>query len=93
MARILTSVELGAAAESGKTYLSLQTRVRRDRPGTTVVVEASGSLEGFAEPSPAVQAGPPVVDGLYEMQTWLYPVAVEDNPSGRGFLRFKAGQP
>ena len=91
--QIRTALELGSTAAVGKSYLSLQARVRRDRSGVTLIPEAASTLTDFAAPVAAVQSGPAIMDGAYEIYTWHHPVAVEDSSPGKGFLRLKVTQP
>ena len=83
------AAELGTTATPGKTYPSLQARARRDRSGILLAPEAAATLDALATPSLAVQAGPPVADGAYDIYTWHHPVAVEDSAAGSGFLRLR----
>ena len=82
------AAELGLAG--GKTYLGFSSRVRKNRPGTTLIPEAAATLVdlGAAEAAANVsQAGPPVDDGEFEIFTWYYEVPVED--AGTGFIRLR----
>lgn len=88
-AGIRSAAELGAGAVPGKSYLALQARVRRHRSGVVLAAEAAPSPEGFVTPMPAIQAGPPLVEGEFERFTWFYPAALEESSAGPGFLRLK----
>ncbi len=86
------SVRSVAGLETGKTYLCLEARVRKNRRGITLVPQAAATLEGLSLPEAAGRAlpvGPPQVDGNYEIHTWYYEVAVEDALRGKGFMRLK----
>jgi hypothetical protein len=91
VATVKTAAELGGSTEAGKTYLTLSSRVKKVRPGVTLIPEGSATLEGLALPAAAaqmVQAGLPVADGDYETITWHYTVALEDG--AKGFVRLRA---
>jgi hypothetical protein len=91
VATVKTAAELGGSTEAGKTYLSLTSRVKKVRPGVSLVPEGAPTLEGLGLPAAAtqmVQAGTPVADGDYETITWYYAVAIEDG--ARGFVRLRA---
>ena len=77
---------LGGAADPEKTYLSLKARVRKNRPGATMVPEAGADLTSLSNIN-VNQAGAPVPDGDHEIFTWYYKVPVED--SGQGFMRLR----
>jgi hypothetical protein len=90
--RVMTAGELGLPTP-GKTYLTLRARVRKLRPGVTLIPEAAASVQGLAEPaasSYAVQAGAPVLDGDHETFTYYYKVPLEDSPTGAGAMRLRA---
>lgn len=89
--RMMSAAELGLG-DSGATYLTLQARVRKQRPGITLVPEAAASVEGLATPeaaSHARQALPPLSDGEFEIFTYYYDVALEDSPRGMGVIRLR----
>jgi hypothetical protein len=93
-AQFRTAGQLGLAGT--KTYLTIQARVRRERPGVTLTPLAAATVEGLALPeaaSQAFQAGPPVADGDFEIITYYYGVPLEDSTSGRGALQLKATLP
>ncbi|QJE97925.1 LamG-like jellyroll fold domain-containing protein [Luteolibacter luteus] len=74
----------------GKTYLGFSSRVRRDRPGTTLIPEAAATLDDLGSTTAAAnvsQAGPPVDDGAFEIFTWYYKVPIED--VNAGFIRLR----
>ena len=90
--QVRTGAALGGAAVVGKNYLSFQARVRKNRPGVTLIPEAAATLGGLALPAAAthaIQAGAPVSDGTYEVFTYYYDTAIEDAPTG-GFMRLRA---
>lgn len=81
---------LGMSEASDKHYLSFQARVRKDRAGVALVPQAAATVDGLSAPEAAgnvIQTGPPATDGEYDVFTWYYPVAVEDSPDGKGFMR------
>ncbi|WP_367873621.1 LamG-like jellyroll fold domain-containing protein [Luteolibacter sp. Populi] len=87
---IKTGAQLGGAAVAGKHYLSFSSRVKRVRPGVSLIPEGAATLEGLALPAAAgqmVQAGAPLVDGEFETITWYYSVAIEDG--AKGFVRLR----
>ena len=91
--QVRSGTALGGAANPAKTYLSFQARVRKNRPGVTLIPEAASTLGGLALPAAATHAiptGPPVSDGSYEIFTYYYDTAIEDSPAGAGFMRFRA---
>ncbi len=80
--------EIGLA--DGKTYLGFSARIRKDRPGVTLIPEASASPADLGTPESATrvqQAGSPVDDGDFEIFIWYYEVAIED--ASRGFMRLR----
>lgn len=90
--QVRTGAALGGAAVVGKNYLSFQARVRKNRPGVTLIPEAAPTLGGLALPAAAthaIQTGAPVNDGSYEIFTYYYDTAIEDAPAG-GFMRLRA---
>ncbi len=90
--RFLRSSELGLLENSEKTYLTLQARVRRERPGFTLVPEAAASMAELASAAAATQAsqaGVPVADGEFEVITYYYDVALEDSEDGSGVIRLR----
>jgi len=91
VASVKTAAELGGSTEAGKRYLTLSSRMKKVRPGVTLIPEGAATLEGLALPAAAaqmVQAGMPVADGNYETITWYYNVAIEDG--AKGFVRLRA---
>lgn len=73
-----------------KSYLGISARVRKNRPGVTLIPEAAASPAGFgtsAAASHAMQAGPPVDDGDFEILRWYYDVPFED--AATGFMRLR----
>jgi len=89
-ASIKSGTELGGTTVAGKHYLAFSSRVKKARPGVTLIPEGAATLEGLALPAAAtqmIQAGTPVADGDYEIITWYYAVAVEDG--AKGFVRLR----
>ncbi len=89
---MMTAAALGLG-NTGKTYLTIQARVRKVHLGATVVPEAAATLPGLALPSAstqALQAGPPVADGEFEVFTYYFGTPLEDSPTGTGFIRVRA---
>lgn len=86
----VTPVKLSPASElglvGGERYLTLRARVRKVRPGVTLVAEGSVDLENF-DPGQAVLVNAPVDLGEFEMLTWYFPTPVSDQ--ARAFLRVK----
>ena len=90
--RALT-VEEYPAAVAGRTYLTMTVRVRRDRPGVTLIPEAATTVEGLTAPEAAtavVQIGAPVADGEFDVVTYVSTTALEDGGTGRLFMRLRA---
>ncbi len=90
--QVMTAAALGLGS-TGKTYLTIQARVRKQRLGATFVAEAAATIPGLSLPAAvthAIQSGAPVADGSYEIFTFYYDVAIQDAPAGDGFLRFRA---
>jgi hypothetical protein len=88
--KIKTASQLGLVGT--KTYLTLEARIRKQRLGTTVFGEAASSVQGLSAPgaaSHAIQAGPPIADGEFEIVTYYYDVALEDSPTGTGAIRLR----
>ncbi len=69
------------------TFLTVQTRVRKIRPGITLHVERATDLVGF-EPNAAILLDPPLDDGEFEILTWYCPTPISQ--AGEAFLRIKA---
>lgn len=87
-AEFLEAAEIGL--DDGKTYLGFRARIRKERPGVTLVPEAAASPSDFGTPESAanvLQVGEPVDDGDFEIFTWYYGVAMDD--AVRGFLRLR----
>lgn len=87
---VKTGAELGGSAVAGKHYLSLSCRVKKVRPGVSLIPEGAPTLEGLALPTAAsqmIQAGAPAADGDYEIITWYYSLAMEDGATG--FVRLR----
>ncbi|MDB6070208.1 MAG: hypothetical protein JWL81_1379 [Verrucomicrobiales bacterium] len=86
---VATAAELGGATVSGKTYLTWRARVLKIRPNIKLEAETAASLTDFATSVPAVQVADPVADGAFETIIWYHPVALEDSPGGRAFIRLR----
>ncbi len=87
---VKTGAELGGSNVAGKHYLCLSARVKKVRPGVSLIPEGAPTLDGLALPTAATQmtqAGTPVPDGEYETITWYYNVAIEDD--AKGFVRLR----
>jgi hypothetical protein len=70
--------------------------VRKQRLGTTITPLAAPTIQGLSAPSAAgnaLQAGPPLPDGDFEIFTYYYGTAIEDSPDGKGFIRLRAEIP
>ncbi len=90
-AQIRTGALLGIG-DPAKTYLTIDVRVRKQRPGITLIPEAAATIAGLAAPDAATHAlpaGAPVSDGDYEIFTYYYDVALEDSPSRTAFIRLR----
>jgi hypothetical protein len=90
VAKIVPAVEVGQAGEDY--FLTLSARVRRNRPGTTLVPEAAASpadLGTATAQAHALFAGPPVNAGDFEILTWYYDSPVGTSPDDNGFMRLK----
>ena len=88
---VKTGAQLGGGTVAEKHYLSLSCRVRKQRPGVSLLPEGAPTLDGLALPAAAaqmIQSGTPVADGDYETITWYYGVAIEDGATG--FVRLRA---
>ncbi|MES2474968.1 MAG: LamG-like jellyroll fold domain-containing protein [Verrucomicrobiota bacterium] len=91
-ALLRTGSDLGVG-EAAKHYLTVQARVRKDRSGVTLLPQAAETLDALASPaafSQAIQAGPPVSDGDFDIFTYYNSTAIEDSPAGMGFMRLSA---
>jgi len=91
-AQIRTAASLGLGA-TGKTYLTIQARVRKQHLSASFVAEAAATIADLALPAAsahAVQAGSPVADGDYEIFTFYFDTALEDSPTGTGFISLRA---
>ncbi|MCW1916665.1 glycosyl hydrolase [Luteolibacter sp. GHJ8] len=87
---IKSGTELGGSTDPAKRYLTLSSRVKKFRPGVSLIPEGAETLADLASPAAAsrmTQSGTPVSDGEYETITWFYNVAVEDG--ARGFVRLR----
>jgi hypothetical protein len=93
VATVKTAAELGGSTEAGKKYLTLRSRVKKVRPGVSLIPEGAATLEGLALPAAAaqmIQAGTPATDGDFETITWYYNVAIEDG--AKGFVRLRVAK-
>ncbi|BCU76587.1 hypothetical protein llg_13020 [Luteolibacter sp. LG18] len=82
------AAEIGLA--DGKTYLTLQARLRKVRVGVTLSPRAADTLTGLSSTGAAanvVQAGAPVSDGDFEVFTWYCTAPIGNTP--RGFMRLQ----
>lgn len=87
------SAEEYPSAVAGRTYLTMSVRVRRDRPGVTLIPEAATTVEGLALPAAATavtQLGAPVADGEFDVVTYACTTTLEDGGTGRLFMRLRA---
>ena len=89
VAQVRTAAQLGIGGDPANTYLTLQIRVRKQRPGITLTPEAASTIAGLAAPvvGDALQAGTPISDGDYEIITYYRATSIEDSPAG--FLRVR----
>ena len=90
--QVMTAFALGLG-NTGKSYLTIQARIRKQHLGATFVPEAAATIQGLALPaaaSHALQAGPPIADGAYDIFTYYFDTALEDSPGGAGFIRVRA---
>lgn len=81
---------LVGAPDPKKRHLALSVRVRKDRPGITLIPEAAASPAELGTPASAanvVQAGSPVADGDHEIITWFHKTPLEAAPGG--FIRLR----
>jgi hypothetical protein len=87
-ASLVSAGVLGFAEE--ETFLTLTARVRKERPGVTLIAEgapALGMLGSTLADGLVAQAGSPIDDGDFEILTWFYQHPVED--ADRGFMRLR----
>jgi len=84
--------DLGLANDMAD-YLTLNVRIRRERPaGFTWAVEASVTLSNLvASPAFAVQVGGAVADGEFDQFLFRFPTPVSGG--GKGFMRLKVSAP
>ncbi|RYD68344.1 MAG: hypothetical protein EOP83_00970 [Verrucomicrobiaceae bacterium] len=76
-----------------KSYLAFSSRVRKARPGVTLIPEGAPTLAELGTPEAAAnvsEAGAPVDDGDFEIFTWYYEVPVDD--AAKGFMRLRVVQ-
>jgi hypothetical protein len=87
----LSAVAVGLTGD--KSYLGFSTRIRKDRPGVTLIPEGAATLAELGTPAAAAnvsQAGVPVDDGDFEIFTWYYEVPIDD--AAKGFMRLRVVQ-
>src|SRR5690606_8430251 len=85
---ILDAEEIGL--DDGQRYFGFRARVRKERPGVTLVPEGVSDPADFGTPEAASavrQAGPPVDDGGFEIFTWHLKDPIGESP--RGFMRLR----
>ncbi len=90
--RSLAAAEYPAAVE-GRTYLTLGARVRRERPGVTLIPEGAVALDGLGLPEAAaavVPLGAPIADGDFDLMTYVFTTPIEDSPTRSAFMRLRA---
>ena len=89
-ARTVSAVEY-PAANPAKHYLTMTATLLKSHPGMTLVPQANGSLELLDSPASAGFVTSVQVNDLgdFEERTWIYTEAIEDTPSGHGFMRLK----
>ena len=89
-AQTRTGAQLGlTGAAATRSYLTLQARVRTNRPGITLTAEAGPALSALTA-ADAPPAGTPVPDGEYETITWYYRIPLPAPATGKGFIRLRA---
>ncbi|MCW1925801.1 glycosyl hydrolase [Luteolibacter arcticus] len=84
----LSAEAVGLAGE--KSYLGFSFRIRKDRPGVTLIPEGAATLAELVTPAAAAnisEAGPALDDGDFEIFTWYYEVPIEDAATGFARLR------
>ncbi|MEK7951422.1 LamG-like jellyroll fold domain-containing protein [Luteolibacter sp. Y139] len=87
----LSAAAVGLAGS--KSYLGFSMRIRKDRPGVTLIPEGAATLAELGTPAAAAnvsQAGAPVDDGDFEVFTWYYEVPIDD--AAKGFVRLRVLQ-
>ena len=91
--RQFTTVEWPAAIE-GKSYLSLTATVRKNLVGSSVLAQASTSLDTLDAVESSASIFTFVVSDLgdFEQRTWIYTQPIEDT-GGRAFMRLKITTP
>jgi len=89
--QIRLAAELGMG-NTGKRYLAIQPRIIHRHLGASLVPEAATTLAGLASPQAAthvLQAGPPTNDGAFDIYTFFFDTAIQDSPTGTGFIRLR----
>jgi len=87
----LSAASVGLTGD--ESYLAFSSRVRKARPGVTLIPEGAATLAELGTPAAAAnvsQAGPPVDDGDFEIFTWYYEVPIDD--AAKGFMRLRVVQ-
>ena len=90
--QVKTALELGLG-NTGRTYLSIQARIRKRHLGASYVAEAATTPAGLAAADAAthvLQAGAAVPDGEFETITYYFTTALQDSPTGTGFIRLRS---
>ena len=88
-----SGTQLGGTTDPAKTYFTFRARVRKDRPGITLIPQSGSTIADLLLPGASDlvgQAGPPVDDpnhGEFEFITYYHKVAFEDSTSGKAFMR------
>jgi hypothetical protein len=90
-AQMLSGAQLGLTATPGATYLTIQARVRKQRPGITFTAESGVSLTTLNAAN-TLQT-PPASDGDYEVITFYHAQPLEQIAEKRGFIRLRASLP
>lgn len=77
----------------GRHYVTLTVTLPKDRVGASLVPEGATTVEALAAAGgaePMVAYGPVVADGELEVRNYFFPIAIEDSPTGRVFVRLRA---
>ena len=85
----LLALDPSAPVEADKSYLAVQFWKKSGTSGFSVTPRFATSLTGLsgADDTGVFQAGPPQVEGDFEVHTYYYGTAIEDSPSDRGFMQ------